>query len=163
MKRFSLLAALWLGAALSAFAAAGADHPLSVSAGGEMNRFSRYDWSPGANVLLDYKLDEVLSLGLKGGYSLTPGTEEWETINTVEAALIERFYLVNWGWGRLYFQGNMGAVILREEDFQAVRALGSGTVGFRLFFKYWFVDLYGSYGYPMQYDGGLLLGHSFIP
>jgi hypothetical protein len=161
MKRFALVPALWICAAAALFAEA--DHPLSVSAGGEMNRFSRYDWSPGAQVLLDYKLDEVLSLGLKGGYSVTFGTEDYETVGTVELALIERFYLFNWGWGRFYFQGSLGAVIVREEDYQTVSALGSGTVGFRLFAKYWFIDIYGSYGSPMVFDGGILVGHSFIP
>jgi hypothetical protein len=161
MKRISLTLAIWTCVAI--FAAAEADHPLSVGAGGEITRFSRYAWSPGANIVLDYKLDEVFTLGLKGGWYITPDTANYETVNSVEISLIERFYLLNWGWGRFYLQGNMGAAIIREQDYQVVSALGGGTIGFRLFVKYWFIDLYGSFGYPKFFEGGLLLGHSFIP
>jgi hypothetical protein len=148
----------------SALAArAEADHPLSLSAGGSLNRFNRYDWSPAGAVCIDYKLDEVLSLGLKAGYSITPGTEDFETVNTIEVSLLERFYLFNRNWIRLYFQGNLGAVILREQDYQRIAAMGGGTIGARFYLKYWFAEAYGTFGYPMRFDLGVLLGHSFIP
>jgi hypothetical protein len=145
------------------FAAAEADHPLSISAGGSMNRFHRDSWSPAGNILVDYKLDEILSLGLRGGYSITPDTADFETVNTIEVSLVERFYLINWSRLRLYFQGSLGAVILREQDYQRVAALGGGTIGARFYLNYWFAEVCGTYGYPMTFDLGLFLGHSFIP
>jgi hypothetical protein len=145
------------------FASAEADHPLSLGAGGSLNMAGRQGWSPGGNISIDYKLDEVLTLGLKGGFSVTPGTEEYETVNAIEITLIERFYLLNRSWLRLYFQGNMGAVILREQDYQKIAVLGAGALGVRLYRKYWFAEFSLTYGYPMGADLGVVLGHSFIP
>jgi hypothetical protein len=147
----------------AAFAAAEADHPLSVAAGGALNMFSRDRWSPAGNIQIDYQLDEVLTLGLKGGCSVTAGTAGYDTVNTIEIALVERFYLLNRNWFRLYFQGSLGAVILHERDYRRAAAQGGGTLGVRFYFKYWFAEVYGAYGYPVNFDLGLFLGHSFAP
>jgi hypothetical protein len=166
MKRFFFGLILFICCAAGPsiqFAVAEADHPLSIGAGGGMNMFNRYSWSPAGNILIDYKLDEILTLGLKGGYTVTPDTADFETVNTIEITLLERFYLINWSRLRLYFQGNLGAVILREQDYQRVVAEGGGALGARFYLRYWFAEVYGTYGYPMNFDLGVFLGHSFIP
>ena len=153
MKKI-LMAVLFLACGLTAFSQ---EKKMSAGLGLEWNMDSRHNFAGGTLFNFDFKLPRFMTLGLT-----VKGSSNFKDTYVIEPALMFRAYKLENEYKGFYFQYDLGASIIKEEDDVWTVPLVAVGAGYRFHLgSSFYIEPYGRLGYPVVFGIGAVAGIRF--
>ena len=130
---------------------------MSAGLGLEWNMNSRHNFAGGTFFNFDYQLPRFASLGFSLGVN-----SNFDNIHIIEPVFLFRAYRAEDEFAGLFFQSELGAsFIFEDEELTRRPRIGFGT-GYRILLgSSFFVEPYGRIGYPFAFSLGVAGGIRF--
>jgi hypothetical protein len=157
---FVILTALTAWAPVQILSAEPADSEkgmgFSLWTGPEWNMNSRYLFSLGGVLGVDYAVNTFYSLGIKGIFSYN-----FNKIFVLEGEVFFRRYFLYPSGLTVFLQGDMGASFIFADSLVYTKILGGISGGIRIWRENFFLEPHGRLGYPFVFGLGVTGGYSF--